>query len=87
MNVSAVWLLNILTLGRLDFKEKSIIEAWLIDNWYIPRLIQVIFRDNFKHDFNTTKLSSTQLGTTQPQLVSLIFILSWAAAIPVSISD
>ena len=23
------------------------------------RLIQVIFRDNFKHDFNTTKLSST----------------------------
>ena len=59
MNVSAVWLINISTLGRLYFKEESIIEAWLIDNWYIPRLIQVIFRDNFKHDFNTTQLSST----------------------------
>ena len=33
------------------------------------RLIQVIFRDNFNNDYNTTKLSSTQLGTTQPQLV------------------
>ena len=40
------------------------------------RLIQVIFRDNFKHDFNTTKLSSTQLGTTQPQLVHDIFCIS-----------
>ena len=30
-------------------------------------------RDNFKHDFNTNKLSSTQLGTTQPQLGLSIF--------------
>ena len=37
------------------------------------RLIQVIFRGNFKHGFNTTKLSSTQLGTTQPQLVFLFY--------------
>ena len=28
-----------------------------------------MFRNNFKHDFKTTKLNSTQLGTTQPQLV------------------
>ena len=34
------------------------------------RLLQVIFRDNFKDYFKTTKLISTQLGTTQPQLVS-----------------
>ena len=34
----------------------------------------MIFRDNFNHDFNTTKLSSTQLGTTQPQLVYEIVI-------------
>ena len=26
-------------------------------------------KDNFKYDFKTTKLISTQLGTTQPQLV------------------
>ena len=39
------------------------------------RLLQVIFRDSFKDDFKTTKLNSTQLGTTQPQLVvaKLIF--------------
>ena len=34
------------------------------------RLLQVIFRVNFKDDFKTTILNSTQLGTTQPQLVS-----------------
>ena len=32
-------------------------------------------RDNFKDDFKTTVLNSTQLGTTQPQLVSSIFLL------------
>ena len=32
-------------------------------------LLQDIFRDNFKDYFKATKLISTQLGTTQPQLV------------------
>ena len=36
------------------------------------RLLQVIFRDNFKDDFKTTILNSTQLGTTKPQLVIAI---------------
>ena len=31
-----------------------------------------LFQDNFKDDFTSVKLSSTQLGTTQPQLVSII---------------
>ena len=35
------------------------------------KLLQVIFRYNFKDDFKTVKLSSTQLGTTQPQLVTV----------------
>ena len=35
------------------------------------RLVDIIFGGNFKDNFNfnTTKLISTQLGTTQPQLV------------------
>ena len=37
------------------------------------RLLQVIFRVNFKDDFKTTILNSTQLGTTQPQLVEKLF--------------
>ena len=42
------------------------------------RLLQVIFRDNFKDDFQTTILNSTQLGTTQPQLVTFVAILTIA---------
>ena len=38
------------------------------------RLFQIIFRNNFKDDFKITKLSSTQLGTTQAQLV-VVFTL------------
>ena len=38
------------------------------------RLLQVIFRVNFKDDFKTTILNSTQLGTTQPQLVTALFL-------------
>ena len=41
------------------------------------RLLQVFFRDNFKDDFKTTILNSTQLGTTQPQLVYFPFCLSF----------
>ena len=39
-------------------------------------LLQDIFRDNFKDYFKATKLISTQLGTTQPQLViSKVFLI------------
>ena len=37
------------------------------------RLLQVMLRDHFKDDFKTTILNSTQLGTTQPQLVFRFF--------------
>ena len=36
------------------------------------RLLQNNFKDNFKDDFSTTKHNFTQLGTTQPQLVTLL---------------
>ena len=35
--------------------------------------LKVIFRDDLKDDFKTTKLISTQLGTTQPQLVLFLY--------------
>ena len=41
MNVSKVWSINTSKLERLDFKEKSNIEAWLIDTWNIPAHYQL----------------------------------------------
>ena len=41
------------------------------------RLLEVMFRNNFKHDFKTTKLNSAQLGTTQPKLVLFYYFISF----------
>ena len=49
--------------------KKILTELFLIQHFFYSKL----FQDNLKYDFLSTKLSFTQLGTTQPQLV-LVFL-------------
>ena len=49
--------------------KKILTELFLIQHFFYSKL----FQDNLKYDFLSSKLSFTQLGTTQPQLALVFF--------------